>query len=155
MDHPCRLRELAVAPAHAHLLLAAFLCTWVNGTALASEGTLWAEEGIERRFPHIPTENELKERLHGKQGDSEIDYQKESVRAVGTTFVRGRSWLQQQLAGIHITPTRFILGLGAIGVLYTWNKNKHKVPWAVLSGLSYLLLLLGSAAFYFHWPYMN
>jgi len=45
--------------------------------------------------------------------------------------------------------------LGLLGFLWTWNKNKKKVQWAVIFGFSLLLGGFGGAAMYFQWPAFN
>jgi hypothetical protein len=106
---------------------------------------------------HIPTEEELDRRLGRRHGedDSERGYQRDSVESFGQRSHEAATWVQRQLSGIHVTPARFLLGLGLLGVLITWNKNKRKVQWAVLTGFAYLLVILGAAAIFFRWPYMN
>jgi len=42
-------------------------------------------------------------------------------------------------------------GLGLLGVLLTWNKNKRKRGYAVLFAISWLLLLGGGAATLLRW----
>jgi len=87
--------------------------------------------------------------------DSERDYQAVSVESWGIKAKQGIAWIKERLTSINITPSRLLLGLGLLGILYTWNKNKQKVPWAVLSLFSALLVLFGVCAMVFHWPSMN
>ena len=57
--------------------------------------------------------------------------------------------------GVAASAFSFLLGLGVLGTLYTFSKNKLKTQWAVLAALSYLCAILGGAALYYGWPAFN
>ena len=107
------------------------------------------------RPPHVPTEEELRQRLGGAKHDAPREYQRESVHSFGQQTRDAAAWVKERLAGLHVTPARLLLGLGILGILFCWNKNKKLVRWAVLSVFSVLLLIAGVAAMAFDWPYMN
>ena len=107
------------------------------------------------RAPHVPTEEELRQRLGGAKHDAPREYQRESVHSFGQQARDAAAWVKERLAGLHVTPARLLLGLGLLGILVCWNKNKKLVRWAVLSVFSGLLLAAGVAAMVFNWPYMN
>jgi hypothetical protein len=107
------------------------------------------------RAPHVPTEEELRQRLGGAKHDAPREYQRESVHGFGQQARDAAAWVKERLAGLHVTPARLLLGLGLLGILVCWNKNKKLVRWAVLSVFSGLLLIAGAAAMVFDWPYMN
>lgn len=83
------------------------------------------------------------------------DYQKSSVQTVQGRARGAATWVREKLGAIHVTPARLALVLGLLGFLWTWNKNKKKVQWAVIFGFSLLLSGLGGAAIYFQWPAFN
>jgi hypothetical protein len=127
------------------LFLLLFLSLLLAGTtALAQE-----------RPPHVPTEEQLREKLEGKRSDLDRDYQRESVHSIGQRAQQAASWVRERLSSLHITPARLLLGLGILGIFYTWNKNKKKVQWAVLSTFSLLLVIFGAAALIFGWVHLN
>jgi hypothetical protein len=105
--------------------------------------------------PHVPTEEELRRRLGGAKHDADSEYQRESVHSFGQSARDAATWVKERLAGLYITPARLMVGLGVLGLLYTWNKNKKKLVWVVVFVLSVLLAVFGVAAMVFHWPYMN
>jgi len=105
--------------------------------------------------PHVPTEEQLKQRQRGYRVDDTRGYQRNSVETVQSGWQRILGWIRRTLAAIHITPARLLIGLGAIGVLLTWNKNKRHVHWAVITALGWLLLGLGIAAILLAWPAFN
>ena len=104
---------------------------------------------------HAPTEEELDKDLSGVHTDDPRGYQQRSVEQSQSGLHRALAWIRYQLARIHVTPARLALGLGALGSLYTWGKNKRMVNWAVLAVVSWLLVIVGICAMVFHWPYMN
>jgi hypothetical protein len=83
------------------------------------------------------------------------EYQAHSAQTFMGRTRSAAQWVKDQLAQLHITPARLALGLGILGVLFTWNRNKRHVRWAVLTVASWLLLVFGGAAMIFRWPYMN
>jgi hypothetical protein len=105
--------------------------------------------------PHVPTEEELKRQLGETREEPDRTYQADSVESFGLKAAQAASWVRARLSAIHITPARFLVGLGVLGLLFTWNKNKKKVEWAVISGVSLVLVLLGAAAMILRWPQMN
>lgn len=101
---------------------------------------------------HVPSEQELKRKLGQPTGEEPgRGYQRDSVEGFGTKATRAATWVKDHLSTLHITPPRLMLGLGVLGILIGWNKNKKKVGWAVLAGFSFLLVLLGTAAMIFRW----
>ncbi len=107
------------------------------------------------RPPHGPTEEELKRQLGQTHEEPDRTYQVDSVQSFGTKAAQAAAWVRARLSGIHITPARLLVGLGVLGLLISWNKNKKKMEWAVISTASLLLLVFGLAAHLFRWPQMN
>jgi hypothetical protein len=105
--------------------------------------------------PHVPTEEQLRQRLGGAKHDADREYQRESVHSFGQSARDAATWVKERLAGLHITPARLMVGLGVLGLLYTSNKNKKKVFWLALLLVSLLLAVFGVAAMIFSWPHMN
>ncbi len=104
------------------------------------------------RAPHVPTEQELKRKLGHDTGEEPgRGYQRDSVESFGTKTTRAATWVKDRLAALHITPSRLMLGLGVLGILIGWNKNKKKMGWAVFAGFSFLLVLFGTASMIFRW----
>ena len=124
---------------------------WVAVALLLLGGVASAQE----RPPHVPSEEELRQRLGGAKHDAPREYQRESVHGFGQQARDAAAWVKERLAGLHVTPARLLLGLGLLGILVCWNKNKKLVRWAVLSVFSGLLLIAGVTAMVFDWPYMN
>jgi hypothetical protein len=110
---------------------------------------------LAQRDPHVPTEEELDKQISGIKTDDERGYQERSVETVQSWNRRAIAWIKELLASIHLTPARLALILGALGTFYTLGKNKRLVRWAVMAGMSYLLVLVGGAAMWFDWPYWN
>jgi hypothetical protein len=105
-----------------------------------------------QRPAHVPTEQELKRKLGQPTGEEPgRGYQRDSVEGVGTRATNAATWVKDRLSALHITPARLMLGLGVLGILIGWNKNKKKMGWAVLAGFSFLLVLFGVAALVFRW----
>ncbi len=102
---------------------------------------------------HVPTEAELEKSR--RKPDPGRGYQRDSVASFGEKSQSTAQWVKDKLSGIHVTPARFLIGLGLLGILMTWPMNKRKVQWAVISVFSYILALLGAAGLFFRWPYMN
>jgi hypothetical protein len=117
--------------------------------------SLTAADVLAQGSPHVPTEEQLRQRQGGAKHDDERDYQRESVNSVGQSAVNAAAWVKQRLSSLYITPARLLAGLGVLGLLFTWNKNKKKMPWAVLTVFSWLLLIFGVCAIFFSWPHMN
>ena len=109
------------------------------------------------RNPHTPTEKELKKQLSGikTDADDELGYQQRSVETVQSWTNRTVAWVKDLLAAIHLTPARLALIVGGLGTFYTLGKNKRLVQWAVMAGISYLLVIVGLAAMWFDWPFWN
>jgi len=105
--------------------------------------------------PHVPTEEELRLARGGAKKDAEREYQQESVHSFGQSARDAAAWVREKLSGLHITPARLLLGLGILGILITWNKNKKKPQWLVVTLFSYLLIIFGCAAMFLDWPYLN
>ena len=105
--------------------------------------------------PHVPTEKELDRELSGIRADDGRGYQQLSVEEKESWYRGAANWVRELLSSIHITPARLALILGAAGSLYTWGKNKRHARWMVLAAISWLLLIVGAAAMYFHWPHWN
>jgi hypothetical protein len=105
--------------------------------------------------PHVPTETELEKERTGIKSDGDREFQQKGVETVQSWLHRAIRWLKNLLARIHLTPARLALGLGILGSLYTWGKNKRLVRWAVMAGISYLLAIVGIAAMAFNWTYWN
>jgi hypothetical protein len=105
--------------------------------------------------PHVPTEEQWKKERTGIKSDGDREYQQRGVETVQSWLDRAVRWLKDLLARIHLTPARLALGLGILGSLYTWGKNKRLVRWAVMAGFSYLLAIVGLAAMVFNWAYWN
>ena len=78
-------------------------------------------------------------------------YQRDSVESFGGRALRAAAWVKDRLSGFHVTPARLLAGLGLLGVLITWNKNKRKRGWAALAAVSWLLLFGGAAAILTGW----
>jgi hypothetical protein len=109
-----------------------------------------------QRPPHVPTEQELKRKLGQATGEEPgRGYQRDSVDGFGIKATRAASWVKERLSSLHITPSRLMLGLGVLGILIGWNKNKKKAGWAILAGFSFLLVLFGAAAMLLRWPQFN
>jgi len=109
-----------------------------------------------QRPPPVPTENELKRKLGHDTGEEPgRTYQRDSVEGFGTKATRAATWVKDRLSALHITPSRLMLGLGILGILIGWNKNKKKTGWAVFAGFSFLLVLFGAAALILRWPQFN
>lgn len=124
---------------------------WVMLALLLAGGAASAED----RPPHVPTEEELRLQRGGAKPDTPQEYQRESVNSFGQRARDAAGWVKERLSGLHITPARLLLGLGVLGILVCWNKNKKKTQWAVLSLASFLLVIAGVVAMVFSWPYMN
>ena len=108
------------------------------------------------RPPHVPTEEEVKRKLGENTGEEPgRTYQRDSVEGFGIKATRAATWVKDRLSALHITPSRLMLGLGVLGILIGWNKNKKKMGWAVLAGFSLLLVLFGAAAMIFRWDQLN
>lgn len=107
--------------------------------------------------PHIPTAEEVERQRSGVTADRDDirEYQAHSTQTFMGRLRGAARWVKDKLARLHITPARLAMGLGILGVLYTWGRNKRHVKWAVLTVTSWLLLLFGGAAMIFRWPYMN
>lgn len=126
------------------LLLLSILGLWLAATAAA------------QRPPHVPTEQELKRKLGQSTGEEPgRGYQRDSVEGFGIKATRAATWVKDRLSSLHITPSRLMLGLGVLGILVGWNKNKRKIGWATLAGFSFLLVLFGAAAMILRWPQFN
>ena len=125
-------------------------------TALAVVGQPLASLAQDRN-PHTPTEKELKKQLSGikTDADDELGYQQRSVETVQSWTNRTVAWVKDLLAAIHLTPARLALIVGGLGTFYTLGKNKRLVQWAVMAGISYLLVIVGLAAMWFDWPFWN
>jgi hypothetical protein len=108
-----------------------------------------------QRPPHVPTEEELKRKLGERAGEPGREYQRDSVENFGTRALRAATWVKDRLSSLHITPARLMLGLGLLGILVGWNKNKKQTRWAVLAAFSLLLVLGGIAGMVFRWPQLN
>jgi hypothetical protein len=102
--------------------------------AAALAANLWG-----RAFADSPFEN------HQGQSVEAFNHQSQG-------FVEG---VRAALATAHVTPAKFILGLGVLGLLFTWNKNKRKVEWAVIAAVAASLAAIGAAALYYRWPAFN
>lgn len=74
-----------------------------------------------------------------------------SVEAGGGGVLRAATWVKERLSGFRVTPARLMVGLGLLGVLLTWSKNKRRPAWAVLAALAWLLLVGGAAALLLGW----
>jgi hypothetical protein len=107
--------------------------------------------------PHVPTEKELDRRLSGvkHRADDVREYQAHSTESFMSNVRGAAQWVKTRLASLHITPARLALGLGILGVVFTWSRNKRHVKWAVLTVASWLLVVFGVAAIIFRWPYAN
>lgn len=106
--------------------------------------------------PQPPTEEEYNRRRGLTRDESDLGgYQRDSVESFGSKALRAASWVKESLSGLHITPARLMLGLGILGLLFTWNKNKKKIQWAVIWGFALLLILFGAAAVALGWPYLS
>ena len=105
--------------------------------------------------PHVPTERELEKQRTGIKTDDQRGYQQRSVETVQSWNRRAIAWVKELLQAIHLTPARLALILGGLGTFYTLGKNKRLVRWAVMAGISYLLVVVGIAAMWFDWPYWN
>jgi hypothetical protein len=122
---------------------------------LAALVVLQAPVALAQKAPHVPTEEELDKQISGVKADNERGYQQRSVETTQSWFRRAIRWVKELLASIHLTPARLALILGVIGTLYTWGKNKRLVRWMVTAIVSWLLVIVGAAAWYFDWPYWN
>ena len=107
------------------------------------------------RPPHVPSEEELKRQLGETKEEPDRTYQADSVESFGVKAARAAAWVRSRLSAIHITPARLLVGLGVLGLLFTWNKNKKKVEWAVISAVSLVLVVFGAAALVLRWPQMH
>ncbi len=94
--------------------------------------------------PHVPQEEDWERQQRGEEPDRR-DYQDRSVQRVKNWAWGTIEWVLAQLAAVELTPERIALVLGLVGALVTRNRNKQKTKWAILTGLSYLLLILGGA----------
>jgi hypothetical protein len=74
-----------------------------------------------------------------------------SAEAGGGGVLRAATWVKERLSGFRVTPARLLVGVGLLGVLLTWSKNKRRPLWAVLAGLAWLLLVWGAAALLLGW----
>jgi len=97
-------------------------------------------------YPHTPTEAELLEKLSPSPDDSGRNYQADSVKHAKASYRAAVDWLKRTLAAIPHKQAWLLAGLGLLGVASTWNKNKRKQQWLVLTILSYALLIAGAAA---------
>ena len=121
--------------------------------AVAAAPQLWATLAFQS--PHTPSEEELDRRLTGVKSDDQRGYQARSTETFTAKVKRFIAWVNDRLSLIKVTPSRFAVGLGLIGIVYTSGKNKKLVRWAVLSVFSYLLAIFGGAGMLFDWPFMN
>jgi hypothetical protein len=87
----------------------------------------------------------------GADIDPVPDHQRDSVESTRGQALQAAAWVKERLSGFHVTPARLMIGLGLLGVLVSWNRNKRLRHWAVLAGLSWLLLLSGVAAIALGW----
>jgi len=83
--------------------------------------------------------------------DSVPNHQSDSVESARGGALQAAAWVKERLSGFHVTPARLMIGLGLLGALMSWNKNKRLRRWAILAGLSWLLLLGGLAAIVLGW----
>jgi len=116
---------------------------------------LFAAGALPALAQHVPTEKELDKNLTGVKADPERGYQQRSVESVQSWTRSAIRWVKELLAAIHLTPARLALIVGLLGTLYTLGKNKRLVRWAVMAGLSYLLVTVGVCAMVFDWPNWN
>jgi hypothetical protein len=112
-------------------------------------GSLLLVAGAPGPLALAETEKEAREAAAPR--DDGRTYQRDSVEGFGGRALRAATWVKERLSGFHVTPARLLAGLGLLGVLVTWNKNKRKQGWAVLAGISWLLLLGGAAAILTGW----
>jgi len=105
--------------------------------------------------PHLPTEDQVKRKLGEVKDEPDRTYQRDSVEGFGQKTVSAAGWVKEKLAALHITPARLMVGLGILGILFTWNKNKKKTHWALVSGVSFLLAIFGAAAIFLKWTAFN
>ena len=124
------------------------------GAAAVYAALLAAPAGAADPYDHpaIPTEEELREqdRLEagGPPRTDRRDHQKRSVGEFAGKVDRASGWVKDRLSGFMVTPGRVGLGLGLVGLLWAWGKNRRVTRWAVLFYCS-MLLSLGSAAVIF------
>ncbi len=92
------------------------------------------------------------EELPEARGDQ---YQGRSAREVGSGASNLWSTFVDFLHDLNITKAKVLIGLGAIGALYTLNKNKRQFTWGALALLAYALIAVGAIAVYKGWPALN
>ncbi|MCC6750185.1 MAG: hypothetical protein IT371_21135 [Deltaproteobacteria bacterium] len=118
-------------------------------TLLLGGLALSASAALAQRAPHVPTEEELVERNRPKE--DETTARRTQARAVEGTQDKARGaaeWVREHLSGLKVTPARLAAGLGLLGAIYTWPKNKRVHHWLILAALSYVLLAVGLLAIF-------
>ena len=121
---------------------------WLLACAALPTAAAWAQT----RDPYTPSEEALKRKLSGVHHDRGSGHQARAVETVSGKAREGAQWVRDKLAKLYITPARLMIGLGVLGVLFCWNRNKRKLTWLVLTLGSWLMLGVGVAAIALDWP---
>ncbi|MGC4116860.1 MAG: hypothetical protein QM765_20320 [Myxococcales bacterium] len=88
------------------------------------------------------------EDLPGTRGEQ---YQGKSLERFGRGSEGIGSTIKQIFEDLDITKAKALIIVGAVGALYTFNKNKRLFHWGVAAAISYALIAAGALAIYKGW----